>query len=54
MIDFRQTMLDFMLTTDASESSHKRPFVLLTVSKLNVVISQNRMNLIRHDGNQLS
>lgn len=53
MIDFRQPMFDSVLTTNAVKQVHERPFVLFTIGELNAVVSQNRVNAIRHDRNQL-
>lgn len=51
MINFRQTVFYFVLTTNAVEKVHKRPFIFDAVGKLNTVVGQNRVNAIRHDFN---
>jgi hypothetical protein len=33
---------------------YKRPFIFLAIGKLDSVVSQNRVNVIRDDHNQLS
>ena len=54
MIDFRQPMFDSVLVTNTVKQVHKRPFIFCTVSKLNAVVGQNRMDVIRDNGNQLA
>ena len=49
MIDFRQTMFNSVFVTDAVKQVHKRPFIFCSVGELNAVVSQNRVNVIRHD-----
>lgn len=54
MIDLCQPVFDAMLFTDAVKQMFECPLILLTSGKLNAVVSQNSVNMIRQDGNQLT
>ncbi len=49
MIDFRQAMFDLMLTANAVEQMFESPFIFLAIGELNAVVSENCMNVIRHN-----
>lgn len=53
MIDFGEPMFDFVLLTSTVEQMRKRPFILKWIRKLNAVVGQNSVNMVRHDANQL-
>jgi hypothetical protein len=54
MLDFHQTVFDSVPVTNAIKQVYKRPFIFLAIGKLDSVVSQNRVNVIRDDHNQLS
>jgi hypothetical protein len=47
-------MFNFVLVTDAVKQMHKRPFIFFPIGKLNAVVGQDRVDVIRHERNQLS